>query len=283
LKEKLCFKRALIMCHSLLKQCRITDVDDSNVISICETLIEPAIKSVDHENTLLAIECIGLLTLLDSDVFSNYTAIFVKILTEDVNMDNKREKVIALKSSVDGLIVHGVTEETVELYELITQEYLRVKDRVLRQVAVEGVCKMLFSTKLCDENDQGQIEAVLANLLMQLFDKKFNHQNSLVRSILTVFFQNFILFSQTRCEMMLNALTKVVYTILRSKYDLASNQQPKKGHGKVKGKKKVGGKQRKAPSRSYSSASHESESEFSGNENIYISDDSGCVANTATM
>ena len=42
LKEKLSFKRALNLCMILLKQCR-ADVNDQNLISLCETLIGPTI------------------------------------------------------------------------------------------------------------------------------------------------------------------------------------------------------------------------------------------------
>lgn len=56
---------------------------------------------------LLAIECIGLLCLLDKELFTNYSTIFHTILTEDVLEDNLREKIIALRSSVDALIIHG--------------------------------------------------------------------------------------------------------------------------------------------------------------------------------
>jgi hypothetical protein len=68
LKEKLSFKRALNLCLILLKQCR-ADVNDQNLITICETLIGPAIQSKDKDNMLLAIECIGLLCLLDKELF----------------------------------------------------------------------------------------------------------------------------------------------------------------------------------------------------------------------
>lgn len=75
LKEKLSFKRALNLCLILLKQCR-ADVNDQNLISICETLIGPTIQSKDKDNMLLAIECIGLLCLLDKELFQNYSKIF---------------------------------------------------------------------------------------------------------------------------------------------------------------------------------------------------------------
>jgi hypothetical protein len=65
---------------------------------------------------LIAIECIGLLCLLDRDLFQNYSKIFISILAEDVDDNNIREKVIAMKSGIDGLIIHGVDDETRELY-----------------------------------------------------------------------------------------------------------------------------------------------------------------------
>lgn len=113
LKEKLSFKRALNLCLILLKQCR-ADVNDQNLISICETLIGPAIQSKDKDNMLLAIECIGLLCLLDKELFQNYSKIFETILVEENTEANLREKIIALKSSVDSLIIHGVDPRTTE-------------------------------------------------------------------------------------------------------------------------------------------------------------------------
>lgn len=83
LKEKLSFKRALNLCLILLKQCR-ADVNDQNLISICENLIGPTIQSKDRDNMLLAIECIGLLCLLDKELFQNYSRIFQTILTEEI-------------------------------------------------------------------------------------------------------------------------------------------------------------------------------------------------------
>jgi hypothetical protein len=171
---------------------------------------------------LLAIECIGLLTILDREVFGSYGKVFLNILRRERAKEDEhdlKEKIIALKSTVDGLTVHGVTgPETQELFECVTQEYLTVENRFLRQVAIEGVCKMLFSTKLCEDQAPDQTESILSMLIIQLFDKKYNWQNSLVRSTLTIFFSNFVLFSKQRCYLMLNATTNVIYSILRAKY-----------------------------------------------------------------
>jgi len=89
----------------------VKDVNDQNVVTICETLIEPAIRSNDTELNLLAIECIGLITILDSEVFQNYANIFKTILTIDDLPDQEqqlKDKIVSLKSAVDGLIVHGI-------------------------------------------------------------------------------------------------------------------------------------------------------------------------------
>lgn len=39
-----------------------------------------------------------------------------------------------------------------------------------------------------------------------------------MRQLLSVFFKSFVLFSQQRCELMTTALTKVIYSIMESKY-----------------------------------------------------------------
>lgn len=85
-------------------------------------------------------------------------------------------------------------------------------------MAIEGICKMMFSTKLCDDASGGQVEAILAQLLIQLFDRTHQRHNSLVRSILTVFFQNFAPFSRQRCSMLMGALERVMYGAIRAKY-----------------------------------------------------------------
>ena len=119
-------------------------------------------NSADVENTGLALECVGLLTLLNKNIFSNYAEIF-KAIFQNTDPVNRRDRIIALKSAIDGLIVHGlVDEKTSELFEMITTDFLRIRDRILRQVAVEGVCKMMFVPKLCDENDPKKVESIIA-------------------------------------------------------------------------------------------------------------------------
>lgn len=54
------------------------------------------------------------------------------ILVEDVLQDNLREKIIALKSSVDSLIIHGSDAKTVKLQKIIVEDYMVIKDKVLR-------------------------------------------------------------------------------------------------------------------------------------------------------
>ena len=123
LKAKLTLKRSLSLCLILLKQCR-ANVHDSNLVDICETLINPALQATeDTENQLLVIESIGLLSLLDKDLFSNYSRIFLSILQDsldqtDFDLNDEEDKmklkqtIIALKSSIDGLIFYGTNENT---------------------------------------------------------------------------------------------------------------------------------------------------------------------------
>ncbi len=179
---------------------------------------------------LLAIECIGLLCLLDKELFQNYSRIFQTILTEDVSAEdtNLREKIIALKSSVDSLIIHGVeAKTTLKLQRIIIEDYMVIKDRILRQITIEGICKMLFSRKLTQDADHNEVEFLLSQLIIQWFDHRFNWQNSLVRQLLSVFFKSFVLFSQQRCELMTAALTKVIFSILESKYGCAGVKKQK--------------------------------------------------------
>lgn len=145
------------MCLILLKQCR-ANVNDKNLVDICVTLIQPALQShEDRENFLLAIESIGQLCLLDRELFENYSRIFLAILAdtfsnnaEDEVIDDEtlKETLLALKCSIDGLIVHGTSPETEDLQVIIMQHFIFIRNKRLRQVTIEGVCKMLFSIKI---------------------------------------------------------------------------------------------------------------------------------------
>ena len=135
---------------------------------------------------------------------------------------------VAIKSVVDGLIIHGIYDEkTKGLLDTVTSKYLTIRQNVLRQVTIEGVCKMLLSPKLCDEIDQEQVESILAKLIMLHFDKQYNLQNSFVRSVITITLRNFVFMSENRCKLLLNALTKVVYSYIRAKYGVAIKNKAK--------------------------------------------------------
>ncbi len=98
------------------------------------------------------------------------------------------------------------------------EDYLVIKDRILRQITLEGICKMLFSRKLTQDADHNEMEFLLSQLIIQWFDRSFNWQNSLVRQLFNVFFKSFVLFSQQRCELMLRGVAKVVYSIVEINY-----------------------------------------------------------------
>lgn len=68
--------------------------------------------------SLLAIECMGLITILDRGSWMQYGRLFAKVLS---NGDAAaRDKVVTLKAAVDGLIIHGVCDEATQgLFELI--------------------------------------------------------------------------------------------------------------------------------------------------------------------
>ena len=152
-------------------------------------------------------------------------------------------------------MIHGIYDEkTKGLFDTVTSKYLTIRQKVLRQVTIEGVCKMLFSPKLCDENDQEQVESILAKLIMLLFDKRYNLQNSFVRSVITITLRNFVLMSEKRCKLLLNALTKVIYSCIRAKYGVAVEN-------KAKPVKKAKKKAKSKPKKRLNQAS-DSDSEF---------------------
>lgn len=148
------------------------------------------------------IECLGLLCLLDSGMFGNLQKIFQALLEDCGELVDSEESIhmkltlIALKASIDGLIFYGPSEQTSELERIIFQDLLFSRSQNIRQVTIEGVCKMLFSIKLTGNQLQdlkessqdsalpdgagGENDAILemiSHLIIQWFDKSHNIQN----------------------------------------------------------------------------------------------------------
>lgn len=82
---------------------------------------------------------------------SLYIKDFSKLHPRD---DTKKKTIIALKASIDGLIFYGANKETEELQSLILQEFLYSPDKQVRQITIEGTCKMLFSHKITKNIDE---------------------------------------------------------------------------------------------------------------------------------
>jgi hypothetical protein len=118
------------------------------------------------------------------------------------------------------------------LFNDITQKHLFERDPVLKQIAVEGVCKLLFSLKLCEQTPIPEMEAILVFLLVQLFDRTYNALNSLVRQLLSVFLKNFVLFSNQRCQLLLGAATKLVCAVFSAKYGKPVKNKARKAKAK---------------------------------------------------
>jgi hypothetical protein len=110
----------------------------------------------------------------------------------------KKQTILALKASIDGLIFYGTNKKTEQLQQMILQQYMFSSDKQLRQITIEGVCKMLFSHKITknigefkkeqqsqsDEDlEQQKLEhhyhlegiiSIIAHLMIQFFDKKYS-------------------------------------------------------------------------------------------------------------
>ena len=106
------------------------------------------------------------------------------------------------------MIFYGTNDQTEALQQLILDRFMFSKEKKLRQITIEGICKMLFSIQITKDvksgerqntenadsamNDQDKNEneeeatnegiiSIISHLIIQWFDKKFNCQKSLVR------------------------------------------------------------------------------------------------------
>ena len=117
LKIKLHLKRALNLLLILLKQCR-ANVNDVNLLTMSLQIVKPGLQAVhDTDIQILALECVGLCTLLDIEIFNNYSPIFGALIDDALdsvgsNILDLPETIMAVRSVIDGLIVHGSTPKT---------------------------------------------------------------------------------------------------------------------------------------------------------------------------
>ena len=95
----------------------------------------------DGEIQFLAIEAIGLLGLIEKDLFFNYQQVFTAILEESLPVIEEgglitkpalHESIIAIKSIFDGLIVHGIWDISQELIDIITTRLIYAPNRIIR-------------------------------------------------------------------------------------------------------------------------------------------------------
>ena len=71
-------KRALVLCRSLLKNCR--DTPDQDHFLLIQQIISPAIDSQDFDLQVLALGCIGLVSIIDQNSFKLYARVFLDML-----------------------------------------------------------------------------------------------------------------------------------------------------------------------------------------------------------
>ena len=85
------------------------------MVEICQSLIQLALQvTEDKDNHLLAIESIGLLSLLDEELFNVYSRIFQTFLQDEARASSiyedffrRKLAILSLISSFDGLIYLG--------------------------------------------------------------------------------------------------------------------------------------------------------------------------------
>ena len=121
LKEKLVRKRSLTLLRSLLKYYNLRERsrrDELYIIDeMCQGLTIPVLQATkDFENFYLALECIGLICILDKAIFIQYADELYQKITEKEGFE-PREKEIAIKAAMDGLIVHAKPKERVEVFQ----------------------------------------------------------------------------------------------------------------------------------------------------------------------
>ena len=200
---------------TLLKQNK-TDVKDLSLIDLLNSLIHPAVRSRDKQNSITAMEIVGLICMTEKHLFESYIAILSNCLAEELDYQiNFNEKLVSLKGCMDCLIVHGIfSQKSQNVYDLIIGKYIMSENIFLRQLAIEGIIKMLSSQKLLTDPEDEEGEYLLFNLMVQYFDKKFNILNSFIKQSLNLFFKTYHLFSEQRCINLKNAISKLVFCYL---------------------------------------------------------------------
>lgn len=115
--------------------------------------------------------------------------------------------------------MHGVDEGTADLQDFIISNFLYCHNLPLRQVAVEGVIKLMFSIKGTDMADPQQRDvsiAIISHLVIQLFERKYlqsRGDQNVIKQSLNMFFKSFGLYGEQKCDLILAAILRVVYAM----------------------------------------------------------------------
>ena len=92
---------------------------------------------------------------------------------------------------------------------------MTIKDPLLKMLALEGICKMLFAPQLCEglQNPE-KVEAILANLIIISTSKEASMDQM---ALVGTFMENFVPMSEKRALFFSNAMIKVLYSTVRAK------------------------------------------------------------------
>lgn len=146
--------RALVLSHSMLVNCQI-DSKDTSIIDLMKNIILPQLQS-DQEDNLevieLALRCLAMLALMSEQLFMDYYQIFEQILQTNIDQFKYQresvQEIISLKLIVDALIIYRHINYSQFNYDQLLKyliNYACFGKIQMRQIAIEGLCKIVFS------------------------------------------------------------------------------------------------------------------------------------------
>ena len=157
-------------------------IGNSNLLS---AFIGPLIISENPQIKETALLSLALYVSLDKSLCLEYFPLFLQVLEE--NSQLLSSQIISLRSSFDFLLLFDFSEEMLEKAIFLFKTQLFSKKTELSSIAIEGLCKLLYSKRL------GKKVAIniLANLLLLWFDFTDENREIFRIQFISLFLRNY--------------------------------------------------------------------------------------------
>ncbi|EGR28535.1 AT hook motif family protein, putative [Ichthyophthirius multifiliis] len=177
--------KEIILVQNLLINC-IIDTNDPSIKNLLQQIIIPSLKQNSNNLRCHSLKALALYVLIDRNYCNDFFNVFLEFLQKNEDEDNL-SIIISLRSIVDFILLYDFAKNPSQSDDIdisLTQDLILQQgfqaNYFVRNIAIEGLCKLLLNNKLQDPQNVNQ------QLYIYIFQKK----NQIICLLIILWFDN---------------------------------------------------------------------------------------------